>query len=43
MEEKLDIPTPIKKEEYLEQLKGIADAEAWIAKNTVKQDENLTP
>ena len=43
MVEKLDIPTPIKKEEYLEQLKDIADAEAWIAKNTVKQDENPTP
>ena len=43
MEEKLYIPPPIKKEEYLEELKKIADAEAWIAKNTVKQDENPTP
>ena len=43
MVEKLDIPPPIKKEEYLEELKKIADAEAWITKNTVKQDENLTP
>lgn len=43
MEEKLDIPTPIKKEKYLEELKEIADAEAWIAKNTVKQDMNPTP
>ena len=43
MEEKIDIPPPIKKEEYLEELKNIADAEAWITKNTVKQDDNLTP
>jgi hypothetical protein len=40
MYENLDIPPPIKKEEYLEK---IADAEAWIAKNTVKQDENQKP
>ena len=43
MGENLDIPKPIKKEEYLQELKKIADAEAWIAKNTVKQDENPTP
>ena len=43
MGEDLDIPKPIKKEEYLQELKKIADAEAWIAKNTVKQDENPTP
>ena len=43
MIENLDIPPPIKKEEYLEKLEKIADAEAWIAKNTVKQDENPTP
>jgi hypothetical protein len=43
MEEKIDIPPPIKKEEYLEELKNIADAEAWITKNTVKQDDNLAP
>ena len=43
MIENLDIPQPIKKEEYLEELKNIADAEAWITKNTVKQDDNLTP
>ena len=39
----LDIPPPIKKEEYLEELNKIADAEAWIAKNTVIQDENQKP
>ena len=43
MIENLDIPQPIKKEEYLEKLEKIADAETWIAKNTVKQDENPTP
>ena len=43
MGENLHIPKPIKKEEYLQELKKIADAEAWIAKNTVKQDENPTP
>ena len=43
MDEHLDIPSPIKKEEYLEELKKIADAEAWITKNTVKQDENRKP
>ena len=42
MIENLDIPQPIKKEEYLEKLEKIADAEAWIAKNTVKQDVNPT-
>ena len=40
MYDDLDIPPPIKKEEYLEK---IADAEAWIAKNTVKQVENPAP
>ena len=40
MIENLDIPQPIKKEEYLEK---IAEAETWIAKNTVKQDVNPTP
>ena len=40
MIENVDIPPPIKKDEYLEELKKIADAESWIAKNTVKQDEN---
>lgn len=40
MIENLDIPPPIKKEEYLEK---IAEAETWIAKNTVKQDENQKP
>tara|TARA_Y100000287_G_scaffold3033_1_gene2546 strand:+ start:64 stop:516 length:453 start_codon:yes stop_codon:yes gene_type:complete len=40
MYDDLDIPPPIKKEGYLEK---IADAEAWIAKNTVKQDENQKP
>ena len=40
MIENLDIPPPIKKEEYLEK---IAEAETWIAKNTVKQDVNPTP
>ena len=43
MIENLDIPPPIKKDEYLEELKKIADAESWIAKNTVKQDENQKP
>ena len=43
MSANLDIPPPIKKEEYLEELKKIADAEAWITKNTVKQDENRKP
>ena len=43
MYDDLDIPPPIKKDEYLEELKKIADAESWIAKNTVKQDENPTP
>ena len=43
MIENLDIPPPIKKDEYLEELKKIADAEAWIAKNTVKQVENPAP
>lgn len=43
MYENLDIPPPIKKDEYLEELKKIADAESWIAKNTVKQDENQKP
>ena len=40
MIENFDIPPPIKKEEYLEK---IAEAETWIAKNTVKQDVNPTP
>jgi hypothetical protein len=43
MGENLDIPEPIKKEEYLQELKKIAEAETWIAKNTVKQDLNPTP
>ena len=43
MYENLDIPKPIKKEEYLEKLEKIAEAETWIAKNTVKQDVNPTP
>ena len=43
MIENLDIPQPIKKEEYLEKLEKIAEAETWIAKNTVKQDVNPTP
>ena len=43
MIENLDIPPPIKKEEYLEKLEKIAEAETWIAKNTVKQDVNPTP
>ena len=43
MKDRLDIPPPIKQEEYLEELKKIADAEAWIIKNTVKQDENPRP
>jgi hypothetical protein len=43
MIENLDIPQPIKKEEYLEKLEKIAEAETWIAKNTVKQDLNPTP
>ena len=43
MGENLDIPKPIKKDEYLQELEKIADAKAWIAKNTVKQDENPTP
>ena len=43
MIENMDIPPPIKKDEYLEELKKIADAESWIAKNTVKQDENQKP
>ena len=43
MIENVDIPPPIKKDEYLEELKKIADAESWIAKNTVKQDENQKP
>ena len=43
MSANLDTPPPIKKEEYLEELKKIADAEAWITKNTVKQDENRKP
>ena len=43
MIENLDIPPPIKKDEYLEELKKIADAKSWIAKNTVKQDENPAP
>ena len=43
MIENVDIPPPIKKDEYLEELKKIADAESWIAKNTVKQDEDQKP
>ncbi len=44
MIENLDIPPPIKKDEYLEELKKkIADAESSIAKNIVKQDENQKP
>ena len=43
MDEHLDIPSPIKKEEYLEELKKIADAEAWITKNTVEQDDKRKP
>ena len=43
MIENLDIPPPIKKDEYLEKLEKIAEAETWIAKNTVKQDVNPTP
>lgn len=43
MIENLDIPPPIKKEEYLEKLEKIAEAETWIAKNTVKQDVKPTP
>ena len=43
MYDDLDIPPPIKKEEYLEKLEKIAEAETWIAKNTVKQDVNPTP
>ena len=40
MYDDLDIPPPIKKEEYLEKM---AEAETWIAKNTVKQVENPAP
>ena len=43
MIENLDIPPPIKKEEYLEELKKIADAEAWITRNTMIQNENYEP
>ena len=43
MIENLDIPPPIKKEEYLEELNKIADAEAWINKNTIIQNENHEP
>ena len=43
MDEHLDILPPIKKEEYLEEMKKIADAEAWITKNTIMQDENQKP
>ena len=43
MMENLDIPLPIKKEEYLEELKIIADAEAWITRNTMIQNENHKP